>query len=108
MKSRIIYTNRESADYRRNFATITVISGSPQDTIVLDFYEEYMNTRLPSEIDLDSGERIYENEENVIIVVREKKSTIMMSRQAALELASNILDDYGDDNHSEEEGEDDE
>jgi len=93
---KLIYKDRESRDYNRFYATSTVLGGSPRDNLVMDFYEEYISSRMLQNLDFETNMGAYNQEKDDVVVIREKKASILMTRQAALDLARSILDNYKD------------
>lgn len=96
MARKLIYQDNISKDYGRYFSTTTVLSENPNDSIVLDFYEEYMSQSMVVEVDLESNNLLYNHNEDNIVVNREKKVTVLMTRKNAINLARMILENYED------------
>lgn len=55
MIKRILYVDKENKEFMRTFATTTVINANPNQNVVVDFYEEYLQPFLVVEENLDNN-----------------------------------------------------
>lgn len=97
MIKRVIYVDKESKEYVRSFSTTAVINANPNKNVVVDFYEEYLQPYLLVKQEFeDSGEKLHTHDEEEIIINREKKVSVVMTKETALRMAEYILHQYGE------------
>jgi hypothetical protein len=91
----IRYVDTTSADYKRTYSNSTLLSANPQGDIVIDFYEENLKPLMVVErpIQVESEEEVVFNRPaNYMDIERERKVSVTLSRDRAIELAKWILD----------------
>lgn len=95
---RAIYKIKESSAYIRTYSNATFVTHNPNDDIVIDFYEEYVEPEMIVVEYLDhSAEDQLNYPEEEIQINREKRCSITMNKNQALKLAQLILERYGGD-----------
>lgn len=91
----LIYLDRENKEFNRSFSNAVLLSQSPQGEVTLDFCEEYIQPRVLTKQSLsnpDQSEFNFGLDE--FYVTREKKCSITMNKQVAIDLARRILQTY--------------
>lgn len=90
MEDKMIFTAKESRDYRREYADNVFISSTPNNLISLDFYEEYMEST-----NILTGED--EQQQEFIDITRLKKVAVLLNKKDALNLAERIMEMHEED-----------
>lgn len=100
-ESKVIkYIDVKSKDYSRVFSNTTFTALGPYGDVTIDFCEEAALPLSISERPLKygAGEVKFSHDPNEILVEREKKVSVTMSKDQALDLARWIMDNcQGDD-----------
>ena len=83
------YIDTKSKDYSRAFSNSTIVTSGPFGEIVVDFCEETLVPFLPVEQDLaaDNETTRFTHEPDVIVVERERKFSVTMTKEQALKMA---------------------
>lgn len=98
MEEDVKFNNIEGKNYLRTYASSVYISYPPSEEVLLDFYEEYVDSiSMLNQSDLDE-------EDESLFIIREKKVSILMSKTEAVYFAQRILDKFSDEEDLEEEG----
>ncbi|MEI7028113.1 hypothetical protein [Paenibacillus sp. y28] len=92
MKFSLSYEDKESKDYSRSLVTTSIMNLNTVGDVVFDFYEEYVKPRVSTKITDDSTE--FSQKENEVVIIREKKTTVVMSKETALQMADWIISHY--------------
>lgn len=90
----INYTNKDSFNYQRVFANTSFVQAGLRKEVVIDFCEEYIDPRLMVRNVFDV-ETVYNRKEDELIVTLERKCSVTMNIQQALELADWIIQRFG-------------
>ncbi|GAX90440.1 hypothetical protein [Effusibacillus lacus] len=95
---RIVYHNKDSDKYLRVFANLSFVQHTPQSEIVIDFYEEYIEPFMVTEkIYYEETEQTeYNRPSDRVDIHRERKCTVTMSKEQAVNMAKWILANYGE------------
>lgn len=98
MATVVRYNDRDNPHYIRAFSNSAIFQISPHNDVVIDFIEEYVEPFLVTQRDFSDNPNIeYNHGSEEIIVIRERKCSITMSKKQALDMANWILNQYGGD-----------
>lgn len=92
-KTIIEFIDKESPNFTRTFANSVIFENSPYRDVVLDFVEEYIVAPQVARQELGDGSEVEMTHPwNIVKVVRERKCSITMSSENAINLANLILE----------------
>jgi hypothetical protein len=93
----ISYSYKDSPHYSRNYVTTSRFNLNGNRDLVIDFVEEYLDPSLVIRHELDDGRTnsYYTQGPDEIRLIQERKCTVVMRVDQAVELARRILDTYG-------------
>lgn len=91
---KIVYENTKSKDYHRNYINSVMVLVNPTGDLVVDFCEEYAIPNLLKVQTFETGGVEFEREDHergIVSVCREMKSSMVMSKDTARDLANLLL-----------------
>ncbi|MEW4370568.1 hypothetical protein [Paenibacillus kandeliae] len=95
------YKDFKSENYASFYSNASLTSISPRGEIAIDFYEEKYDPFLITEQVFDENNQVtsteYSRDIHEIVIERERKCSVTLNKQQALELAEWIINNFGDD-----------